>query len=108
VVVIQSFKPEFTVGDDKMATAVAPRGMGAMAPPAEPAKVVEEYIPDIIEERRKDSEGRSVTNQYVRGKLLGKVRSRSIIEFGSLAVGKVHSQLYQSMGPAEASVLHIL
>ena len=44
--------------------------------PAEAPKVVEEYIPDIIEERRKDSEGRTVTNQFVRGKLLGKVRSK--------------------------------
>jgi hypothetical protein len=30
-------------------------------------------IPDIIEERRKDSEGRIVSNRYLRGKLLGKV-----------------------------------
>ena len=30
-------------------------------------------IPDIIEERRRDSEGRTVTNKYMRGKLLGKV-----------------------------------
>ena len=31
-------------------------------------------IPDIIEERRKDSEGRIFSNRYLRGKLLGKVR----------------------------------
>jgi len=30
-------------------------------------------IPDIIEERRRDSEGRTVTNKYMRGKLLGKL-----------------------------------
>ncbi len=33
----------------------------------------EEHIPDIIEERRKDSEGRIISNRYLRGKLLGKV-----------------------------------
>lgn len=65
-----------------MATAVAPRGIGAMAPP-EAQKLVEDFIPDIIEEIRKDSEGRTVTNQYARGKLLGKVRSGS----WQLAVG---------------------
>ena len=32
-------------------------------------------IPDIIEERRRDTEGRTVTNKYMRGKLLGKVYS---------------------------------
>lgn len=32
-------------------------------------------IPDIIEERRRDSEGRTVTNKYMRGKLLGKVHT---------------------------------
>jgi hypothetical protein len=30
-------------------------------------------IPDIIEERRKDSEGRIHISKYLRGKLLGKV-----------------------------------
>ena len=30
-------------------------------------------IPDVIEERRKDAEGRVFTNKYARGKLLGKV-----------------------------------
>jgi len=34
---------------------------------------VAECIPDVIEERRKDSEGRIVSNRYLRGKLLGKV-----------------------------------
>jgi hypothetical protein len=33
----------------------------------------DDQIPDIIEERRKDSEGRIVSNRYLRGKLLGKV-----------------------------------
>jgi hypothetical protein len=32
-----------------------------------------EFIPEIIEERRKDSEGRSYLTKYARGKLLGKV-----------------------------------
>ena len=36
--------------------------------------VIPETIPDVIEERRKDSEGRIVSNRYLRGKLLGKVR----------------------------------
>jgi hypothetical protein len=44
-----------------------------MAPPEAPKEVVE-YIPDIIVENRKDAEGRLVTYQYARGKLLGKVR----------------------------------
>jgi hypothetical protein len=30
-------------------------------------------IPEIIEERRRDSEGRTINNKYIRGKLLGKV-----------------------------------
>jgi hypothetical protein len=30
-------------------------------------------IPDVIEEKRKDSEGKIVINKYIRGKLLGKV-----------------------------------
>jgi hypothetical protein len=30
-------------------------------------------IPEIIEEKRKDSEGRVVTYKYLKGKLLGKV-----------------------------------
>jgi hypothetical protein len=33
-----------------------------------------ELIPDIIEERRKDADGRQVLTKYARGKLLGKVR----------------------------------
>ena len=37
------------------------------------AKDQAEFIPEIIEERRKDSEGRSVLTKYIRGKLLGKV-----------------------------------
>ena len=32
-----------------------------------------EAIPDIIEERRKDAEGRITINKYFTGKLLGKV-----------------------------------
>ena len=39
----------------------------------------EEHIPDIIEERRKDSEGRIVSNRYLRGKLLGKVCFKLLI-----------------------------
>ena len=61
-----------------MATAVASRGtpaeLCARPTSAEAQKEVVEYIPDIIEERRKDSEGRTITTQYARGKLLGKVR----------------------------------
>ena len=38
-------------------------------------------IPEIIEERRRDSEGRTITNKYVRGKLLGKVNVISILLF---------------------------
>ena len=61
-----------------MATAVASRGtpaeVGARPSSAEVQKEVAEYIPDIIEERRKDAEGRTITTQYARGKLLGKVR----------------------------------
>lgn len=30
-------------------------------------------IPEVIEERRRDSEGRTISNKYIRGKLLGKV-----------------------------------
>ena len=57
-----------------MATAVASRGptAAAMAPPEAPKEIVE-YIPDIIVENRKDVEGRTITYQYARGKLLGKV-----------------------------------
>ncbi len=36
-------------------------------------KVPEIPIPEMIEERRKDSEGRVISNKYLRGKLLGKV-----------------------------------
>lgn len=38
-----------------------------------------EYIPDIIEERRKDSEGRITLNKFACGKLLGKVKTLYII-----------------------------
>ena len=34
----------------------------------------EAIIPDIIEERRKDAEGRVITNTFTRGKMLGKVK----------------------------------
>lgn len=37
------------------------------------AKDVAEFIPETIEEMRKDSEGRAVVTKYIRGKLLGKV-----------------------------------
>lgn len=37
-------------------------------------KEVETPIPEIIEERRKDSDGRILVNRFHRGKLLGKVR----------------------------------
>lgn len=36
-------------------------------------------IPDIIEDRRKDSEGRTVITKYARGKMLGKVVYRPSI-----------------------------
>jgi hypothetical protein len=51
-----------------------------MAPPEAPKEVVE-YIPDIIVENRKDAEGRLVTYQYARGKLLGKVRPPTVVCF---------------------------
>jgi hypothetical protein len=40
-----------------------------------------EYIPDIIEEKRKDGDGRITITKYARGKLLGKVLriTRSIL-----------------------------
>ena len=38
-------------------------------------------IPEIIEERRRDSEGRTINNKYVRGKLLGKVNFISNTSF---------------------------
>ena len=31
-------------------------------------------IPDVIEDQRKDADGRLITSKYMRGKLLGKVR----------------------------------
>jgi hypothetical protein len=43
--------------------------------PAEPPKEPVEIIPDVIEERKKDSEGRLLVTKYARGRLLGKVRS---------------------------------
>ena len=39
---------------------------------------VDAGIPDIIEERRKDAEGRVLSFKYLRGKLLGKVRHHRI------------------------------
>ena len=39
-------------------------------PPAAPA---EDKIPDVIEEKRKDADGKIVTAKYLKGKLLGKV-----------------------------------
>ena len=41
------------------------------------AKEKLEYVPDIIEERRKDSEGRLIINKFACGKLLGKVMIKS-------------------------------
>ncbi|RYG96354.1 hypothetical protein EON65_54525 [archaeon] len=41
-------------------------------------------IPEIIEEKRKRSDGRIVCNRYATGKLLGKVSSRYIFEMRSL------------------------
>lgn len=38
-----------------------------------PSKDVDN-IPEIIEERRRDGEGRTVIYRYAKGKLLGKVR----------------------------------
>lgn len=54
--------------------AVVERGDNALLA-KEQAKVdvVEAIIPEMIEERRKDSEGRIVINQFMRGKMLGKV-----------------------------------
>ena len=44
------------------------------APTTKPvAAPVDENIPEIIEERRKDAEGRVLAYRYARGKLLGKV-----------------------------------
>jgi hypothetical protein len=42
----------------------------------------EEVIPEMIEERRKDGEGRVGVYRYMRGKLLGKVRL--IVQKGSI------------------------
>jgi hypothetical protein len=32
-----------------------------------------EFIPEIIEEKRNDSDGQPIVTKYIRGKLLGKV-----------------------------------
>ena len=53
-----------------MATAVS---AGQQRKTDDAAKDQAEFIPETIEERRKDSEGRSVVTKYIRGKLLGKV-----------------------------------
>lgn len=53
------------------------RGAGPEARPeasaGKSALPPETPIPDIIEERRKDAEGRVCSYKYLRGKLLGKV-----------------------------------
>eukprot|EP01038_Epipyxis_sp_PR26KG_P007940 gene7940-10774_t len=36
------------------------------------AKIEEEIIPDVIEDRRKDTDGKVVINKYLRGRMLGK------------------------------------
>jgi len=52
----------------EVAAAPAPHQAGGKENPK-----VEEHIPEIIEERRKDAEGRILAYRYARGKLLGKV-----------------------------------
>ena len=43
---------------------------------ADPAvKEKTEILPDVIEERRKDGDGRILINKFATGKLLGKVNS---------------------------------
>ena len=42
--------------------------------------VPEEIIPDIIEEKRKDADGRVSCYRYLKGKLLGKVSVNDAIE----------------------------
>lgn len=42
-----------------------------------------EFIPDLIEESRKDADGRQVITKYARGKLLGKVCQIAIFFFES-------------------------
>lgn len=54
-----------------MATAIHHTEHRNSADPLTKDKV--EIIPDIIEERRKDSEGRITINKFCTGKLLGKV-----------------------------------
>lgn len=49
------------------------RMSGPEAGAAKSAPPPETPIPDIIEERRKDSEGRVCSYKYLRGKMLGKV-----------------------------------
>ena len=53
-----------------------PNPVGGVAPTgtAKAPEKPEEAIPEVIEERRKDSEGRVGVYRYMRGKLLGKVR----------------------------------
>ena len=38
-----------------------------------------EFLPDIVEERRKDSDGRISVNRFTTGKLLGKVKHLFVI-----------------------------
>jgi len=52
-------------------SAAAPREV--VASTGKEVAKVEEYIPEVIEERRRDSEGRVLAFRYARGKLLGKV-----------------------------------
>ena len=40
----------------------------------EEAKDRLEFIPEIVEEKRNDSDGQPIVTKYIRGKLLGKVR----------------------------------
>lgn len=52
-------------------SAAAPRDV--VASTGKEVAKVEEYIPEVIEERRRDAEGRVLAFRYARGKLLGKV-----------------------------------
>jgi hypothetical protein len=46
---------------------------------ADQVKDKAEFLPDIVEERRKDSDGRITVNRFTTGKLLGKVKPSFVI-----------------------------
>jgi len=57
-----------------MSAAVVDQQRAAVKQSSKSAPVTEAPIPDIVEEKRKDSNGRVVViNRYARGNLLGKV-----------------------------------